>query len=122
MTFIPGFSRKLADMRSMTPVDLSDIGAQPADVERMIELTAAQMKSPQRTGPMPEGSPWGFIQSVRKAGASMANWCEAILRATQYGQMNRVLRSMPDDVLDEIGVSRSQIPDYARSLIYDQKH
>ena len=42
-----------------------------------------------------------------------------MLRASQYGQMVRVLQQMPDDTLAEIGISRSEISDYARSLIED---
>lgn len=42
-----------------------------------------------------------------------------IIRAAQLARMNSVLRSMPDDILQEIGVSRDEVPAYARSLIYE---
>ena len=57
------------------------------------------------------------LAAVRRAGARISGLFWAVIRASQYGQMTRVLASMPDDVLKEIGISRSDIPDYARSLI-----
>ena len=49
--------------------------------------------------------------------ARFGRWCGGVLKASQYGQMVRVLHQMPDDTLAEIGISRSEISDYARSLI-----
>lgn len=38
-------------------------------------------------------------------------------RALQYARMKSVLAQMPDDVLEQIGIGRSDIPEYACSLI-----
>ncbi len=42
----------------------------------------------------------------------------AAIRLMQYGQMKGVLTRMPDEVLAEIGVARSEIPEHVRSMIY----
>lgn len=42
----------------------------------------------------------------------------AAIRLMQYGQMKGVLTRMPDDVLEEIGVARSDIPEHVRTMIY----
>ncbi len=42
----------------------------------------------------------------------------AAIRLMQYGQMKGVLNRMPNDLLAEIGVARSDIPEHVRSMIY----
>lgn len=51
--------------------------------------------------------------------SAVARPLRAMLKASQYGQMVRVLKQMPDSTLTEIGISRSEIPEYARSLFDD---
>ena len=70
------------------------------------------------SGPAAETTPAGKGQAPASL-AHLGGWCRAMLRASQYGQMVRVLQQMPDDTLAEIGISRSEISDYARSLIDD---
>lgn len=97
MTYLSPDARKLADLKAMNLAELADIGAKPADVERALRQTIAR--------------------SAPNALSLVGQWCRDFIRATQYGRMKSVLAHMPDDVLDEIGISRSEIPSYARSLI-----
>ncbi len=101
MTYISPETRKLAGLKSMKLVELADIGAKPADVERILRLSLGR--------------------SAGKTLSSVGNRCLDFVRVVQYGRMKSVLANMPNDVLDEIGISRSQIPEYARSLIYDDR-
>ncbi len=39
--------------------------------------------------------------------------------AIQFARMTSALNSMPEWVLDEIGITRAEIRDYARKLIYE---
>ncbi|MEM6460486.1 MAG: hypothetical protein AAF724_01070 [Pseudomonadota bacterium] len=59
-------------------------------------------------------------QAARPAVSSIVRWFGRVVLAAQCGQMRRVLENMPDHVLEEIGIARSQIHDYARSIVYDQ--
>ena len=74
------------------------------------------------TGPAPtrvgKAAPHATV-SLRALLMPIAGTLRTMLRAAQYGQMQRVLKQMPDSTLTEIGISRSGIPDYARSLFED---
>jgi len=42
------------------------------------------------------------------------------LKAIQYGQMISVLNRMPDILLNDIGLRRSDIPEHARRAVYGE--
>lgn len=46
-------------------------------------------------------------------------WARARLLVMQHRRMVHLLSGMNDTILSEIGIARSQIPDYAKTLIYD---
>ncbi|MEM9105486.1 MAG: DUF1127 domain-containing protein [Pseudomonadota bacterium] len=76
---------------------------------------------------LPDEAPIGSSNRELNATASVAGYLSAIarplrimLRASQYAQMVRVLKQMPDSTLSEIGISRSDIPDYAKSLFENE--
>lgn len=49
--------------------------------------------------------------------SSIAERCGRLHRTLQHARMKSVLAQMPDEVLEQIGIGRSDIPEYARSLI-----
>jgi len=56
----------------------------------------------------------------KKSMSAVAKRVHNFVRIFQLGRMNSVLHSMPDEVIAEIGISRSEIPEYAHKLIYGQ--
>lgn len=119
MTYISPETRKLADLKSMKLVELADIGAKPADVERILRLSASYPRALGRIGAGFRSFRLSFGRSAGKTLSAVGKRCLDFVRVVQHGRMKSVLANMPDDVLDEIGISRSEIPAYARSLIHD---
>lgn len=121
MTYDDYNTHKLADLEAMNLVDLADIGAKPADVERIKKMTTSYT---QHTGDVRQSAHTGFsglINPVLKGGRVARKWCSRIISTLQYGRMCSVLQNMRDAELDEIGISRSEIPDYAWSMIFEEK-
>jgi len=56
---------------------------------------------------------------VSRTSLSLGNWFFKSVRTAQYNRMRSVLQNMPDHVLEEIGVNREEIPDYAHSLVLE---
>lgn len=48
---------------------------------------------------------------------SAQSWGRKLIKNIQYGRMIGVMKSFSDEALEEIGISRSEIPAYARRLI-----
>ena len=121
MTHISADARKLADMKAMSQIGLAGAGAKTADAERASRRSAAQKPRMARFGSeLISGFAFlNFGRSNRQALSSVGNRCVEIVRLIQYGRMKAVRTRMPDDVLDEIGISLSDIPECARSLIQE---
>lgn len=64
----------------------------------------------------PPGRPRSGL--ARAIGRGVARGIGRSVRALQYGRMIGVLEQLPDHQLARIGVTRAQIPAYARHLIY----
>jgi len=56
----------------------------------------------------------GLRRLTRRCGQALSR----AVRRVQYGQMVSVLIRLPDQQLAQIGIRRSDIPAYARKLIY----
>lgn len=57
--------------------------------------------------------------SERSVLARLREGIASIVKRAQYAQMVRALNSLPDDVLRQIGLQRSEIPARAHWLVYD---
>ena len=120
MTYYEKNTHKLVDLEAMTLVDLADIGAKPADVERIKKMSASDTQYTGYAGHTVPTYFFDIITSLRKGGLLVIKWCHGLIRTLQYGRMMSVLDKMPNELLDEIGISRSEIPEYARSLVYEE--
>ena len=121
MTYDDHNTHKLADLEAMNLVDLADIGAKPADVERIITMSTSYTPY---TGDARQSAHTGFLgvmNPVLKAGQVAMQWCSSIITKLQYGRMCSVLNDMSDAQLEEIGISRREIPDYAWSMIGEEE-
>jgi len=58
--------------------------------------------------------------SIEKLFQVFSSRCIKFLKAAQLNRMNSVLMSMPDHVLDEIGITRSEIPEHARKILSEK--
>ena len=120
MTYYDQNAHKLADLKAMTLVELADIGAKPADVERILKMSAPDTRYTGHAGYLVRAHLSGTLIFLLNGGLSVMKWCRGFIRALQYGRMKSVLHKMPNDLLDEIGISRAEIPEYARSLVYEE--
>ena len=55
---------------------------------------------------------------VLRARSALADALRGAVRSIQYGQMISVLNRLPDSYLNEAGLRRCDIPEYARRAIY----
>lgn len=60
----------------------------------------------------------GFTTQFSDRSRRLIDRLRRLILLLQYARMIEVLVDMPDHVLDEIGISRSEIPSYARQLVY----
>ena len=49
--------------------------------------------------------------------ATIKRWIKSAMYSMQYAQMIRSMSLLPDDVLQEIGVKRSEIPQHCEKLL-----
>lgn len=54
---------------------------------------------------------------ISRVGSTLYRNAAAGIRRIQFGQMQAVLHRLNDAQLDQIGIQRSEIPEYARRLI-----
>ena len=120
MTYYEKNAHKLVDLEAMTLVDLADIGAKPADVERIIKMSASDTQYTGYAGYAVRTHFFDIITSLLNGGLLVIKWCRGLIGTLQYGRMKSVFDKMPNETLDEIGISRSEIPEYARSLVYEE--
>lgn len=53
-------------------------------------------------------------------GKPAMGWLKRGLRAMQYGRMCSALSDLPDARLEQIGITRADIPRHARKCVYDE--
>ena len=120
MTYYDQNAHKLADLKAMTLVELADIGAKPSYAERILKMSAPDTQYTGQAGYLVRTHFSSIMTSLLKGGLSATKLCHGFIRTLQYGRMKSVLYKMPNDHLDEIGIGRSQIPEYAHSLVYEE--
>ena len=56
-------------------------------------------------------------QAIRGTG----KWMGTVIRAMQFARMKSVLNNLPDEYLNQAGINRSEINEYAQKMIYGEK-